>query len=280
VTDNASAMIKACELLRIKNLPCFAHTVNLVVQDSIKFECVKEIVTKCKTIVTFFKSSSTAMEKFKIEQNTRKKPRTLIQEVSTRWNSMFALIKRILETNEAICNTLLNTRKAPQPLTADDILILKDLEKLLNPFDEITKRISGTTYVTISLIIPLTLGIYMKILDIEKSLITTEAKIVCQTLILSIKDRLFLYETRSIPRLATVINPRFKKEGFRSINNAEETIKFLESEMNTFSSRSATSINSDEEKEKNTNENSDSLLAFLEDRLSKKNRTVSVFDNN
>jgi len=77
-----------------------------------------------------------------------------------------------------------------------------------------------------------------------------------------------------------VINPRFKKEGFRSINNAEETIKFLESEMNTFSSRSATSINSDEEKEKNTNENSDSLLAFLEDRLSKKNRTVSVFDNN
>jgi len=121
VTDNASAMIKACELLKIKNLPCFAHTVNLVVQDSIKFECVKEIMTKCKTIVTFFKSSSTAMEKFKIEQNTEK-PRTLIQEVPTRWNSMFAMIKRILETNEAICKTLLNTRKAPQPLTARFIL--------------------------------------------------------------------------------------------------------------------------------------------------------------
>jgi len=32
VTDNASSMVKACEILKIRNLPCFAHTLNLVVQ--------------------------------------------------------------------------------------------------------------------------------------------------------------------------------------------------------------------------------------------------------
>jgi len=162
VTDNAASMLKACEILKIRNLPCFAHTLNLVVQDCMKLDCINDILTKCKNIVKFFKSSSTAMEKFKIEQNSEK-PYTLIQEVPTRWNSTYAMIKRILQTNEAICRTLLNIRKAPSPLTADDILILQELEKLLSHFDEATKRVSGLTYVTISLIIPITFGIYIKI---------------------------------------------------------------------------------------------------------------------
>jgi len=38
VTNNASSMIKACELLKIRNIPCFAHTLNLVVQDGLKFK--------------------------------------------------------------------------------------------------------------------------------------------------------------------------------------------------------------------------------------------------
>ena len=36
VTDNAHSMLKASEILKIRNLPCFAHTLHLVVQDGLK----------------------------------------------------------------------------------------------------------------------------------------------------------------------------------------------------------------------------------------------------
>jgi hypothetical protein len=45
VTDNSSSMIIACQILKISHLPCFAHTINLVVQDLLK---LKEVVCVIK----------------------------------------------------------------------------------------------------------------------------------------------------------------------------------------------------------------------------------------
>jgi len=60
---------------------------------------------------------------------------------------------------------------------------------------------------------------------------TSEGKSVRQTLLESIKTRLFPYETRSVPKLATILDPRFKKDGFRTPSNADEAIRQLENEM-------------------------------------------------
>ncbi|CAG9833279.1 unnamed protein product [Diabrotica balteata] len=64
VTDNAPNMIKMCELLQKRHLPCFAHLINLVVQDNLKLKSVQTVLTKCKEIVRYFKSSTTAHEMF------------------------------------------------------------------------------------------------------------------------------------------------------------------------------------------------------------------------
>ncbi|CAH1989887.1 unnamed protein product [Acanthoscelides obtectus] len=157
VTDNAASMIKACELLKKKHFPCYAHTLNLVVQDNMKL--IQPILKKCKDIVTFIKQSTSAMEIFKKEQNSEK-PLKLIQECPTRWNSSYYMIERILKTNEAIGRTLLKVRKAPQPLSVDDVCVLTELVKVLDIFEEATKKISGSKYVTISLVIPVTMGLY------------------------------------------------------------------------------------------------------------------------
>jgi len=42
------------------------------------------------------------------------------------------------------------------------------------------------------------------------------------------KKRLFPFEERSSTRLATNLDPRFKKEGFRSHFNAEQAVSLLE----------------------------------------------------
>lgn len=98
VTDNAANMIKACDIFKKRHLPCYAHTLNLIMQDMLGLECIKEILTKCKEIVRFFKSSTVGTEMLKKEQRATKTPEyKLIQEVSTRWNSSYYMVKRILE---------------------------------------------------------------------------------------------------------------------------------------------------------------------------------------
>lgn len=50
-------------------------------------------------------------------------------------------------------------------------------------------------------------------------------------LINSVQKRLFPYEKRSIPKLATLLDPHFKKEGFRSHENVMSGLSLLEKEM-------------------------------------------------
>ncbi|CAG9840693.1 unnamed protein product [Diabrotica balteata] len=186
VTDNAANMLKACDLIQKRHLPCYAHTLILVVQDNL--ECVQNVIKKCKDIVTFFKSSTNATEMFKKEQSTSE----LLQEVPTRWNSTFYMIQRILKTNDAIGRTILKLRKAPQPLSVDDIAVLADIERVLICFDT-TKKISGAL----------------------TELTTEKGKNFFNKLIESVKKRLFPYESRTVTRIGTLLDPRSKKEGFK-----------------------------------------------------------------
>jgi hypothetical protein len=62
VTDNACNIKKAINShLQWKHFGCYAHTLNLIVQDSLVE--VQELVNKIKTIVAHFKRSTTANEK-------------------------------------------------------------------------------------------------------------------------------------------------------------------------------------------------------------------------
>jgi len=45
-----------------------------------------------------------------------------------------------------------------------------------------------------------------------------------------LKKRLFIYETRIIPRISTILDPRFKKEGFKLQENANQATVSLEQE--------------------------------------------------
>lgn len=59
VTDNAANMVKAVEIAfgKKKHIPCFAHTLNLVAQHVLLIPDLQAILSKIKSIVTFFKQS-------------------------------------------------------------------------------------------------------------------------------------------------------------------------------------------------------------------------------
>lgn len=96
ITDNAANMRKAVydTFGSNKHVPCFAHSLNLMIQDAISStQELKLIIQKVKHIVTFFKRSVNATDVLKKlqkeEGKTEDKILKLKQECETRWNSTF-----------------------------------------------------------------------------------------------------------------------------------------------------------------------------------------------
>jgi hypothetical protein len=76
VTDNASVMIRVCDLLKVNHLNCFAHTLNLTVNDGLEDATNPDLITmleKCKSIVKHLKKSNVAMGKLREEQVKKNK---------------------------------------------------------------------------------------------------------------------------------------------------------------------------------------------------------------
>ena len=104
LTDNASNIVAGVRLNGWKHLPCFAHTLNLIVQDSLKADTqLAEIEKKCCKIVSYFHRSSKASDKLvSIQTRLKMDNHKLILDVETRWNSVFYMFKRLIEQHEAL----------------------------------------------------------------------------------------------------------------------------------------------------------------------------------
>lgn len=64
VTDNAPNMLAAIDLLNSQSISCFAHTLNLIVKNSIKdIKEICELRERCRQLITYFKKSSQAEDK-------------------------------------------------------------------------------------------------------------------------------------------------------------------------------------------------------------------------
>ncbi|XP_017468941.1 PREDICTED: zinc finger BED domain-containing protein 4-like [Rhagoletis zephyria] len=190
------------------------------------------------------------------------------------------MVQRILLIKEAISAVLLSTPKAPTVLTADEILQLEDLCLLLEPFNKNTSIVSANQYVTISHVIPIVCGLYSTMLKLESKLQTTEGYETCAYLAEKIKQRPFIYESRSTPRLATLLDPRFKKPGFRSPQNATQASILLENELAGINRTiSSTSTDKNDEPSKPEDLEIPEIYEFMKEKLSsriKSNRADAI----
>lgn len=87
--------------------------------------------------------------------------------------------------------------------------------------------------------------------------------------------KLFLYELRSVTRIAAILDPRFKKEGFRNPKNSKKASLLLEQEMNILRETTATQLQSTETSPL-TSPSWKSLCSFLEQRIGKKNKNITT----
>lgn len=227
VSDNATNIKNALGSLQLKHLGCFAHTLNLVVQSALTLE--NELIDKVKTIVTYFRRSTVANNKLKSYQinNGIDKPKKLLQDVQTRWNSTYYMLNRFIELENPIRGTLGLLDKAPQTLNSDEWSIIKELCTVLRPFEEATRAVSGESYMTASIVIVLTQGL----LNACKKLHTMEFN---ERTLMIIKQLLDNMEKRDAWKnvdksktlcRCTFLDPRFKNIPFNNNNSLSETTK-------------------------------------------------------
>ncbi len=169
---------------------CLAHLLNLVVNVLFESAAVLPLLVKCRKLVGTFKHSTTLSEQlantigrlnttaarplyddedegvdleFGLEElgtPCRSSNRTkLVQDMVTRWNSTLAMLRSICESHTAIRRVITSDpdrkKKYLHELLDDHELgVIDDLILLLDPFLEMTKLVSGSLYVTVSITLP------------------------------------------------------------------------------------------------------------------------------
>ena len=153
--DNAANMIAGMRVANIPSLPCLAHTLQLIIKDGVLLQPVVQQLLSCaRTIVGHYHRSNVAFQTFKnIQQQLGLPDHCLIQDVTTRWNSSYYMLERLIEQKRAI--TVANTEcQPPTELRASQWLLAEKVVLLLKIFEEATREASGD-YASASVVIPM-----------------------------------------------------------------------------------------------------------------------------
>ncbi|XP_051800523.1 E3 SUMO-protein ligase ZBED1-like [Acanthochromis polyacanthus] len=160
VHDSGSNMVAAMRLLEEKHgwasIRCAGHTLQLVVNTALKETTISRALGAARQLVEHFKRSELASTKLKMKQEQMNvKQNALIQDVSTRWNSTFHMIERLLEQRWPLTATLSDPEVTPRgkhyfDLKPEQWELLEELKQGLAPFETATVYLSAQQYTTIS----------------------------------------------------------------------------------------------------------------------------------
>jgi len=227
VSDNANNIKNALNILQLKSMGCFAHTMNLVVQSSLTLE--NNLIDRVKAIVTHFRKSTVVNNKLHTYQtnNGISQPKKLIQDVQTRWNSTFYMLSRFVELEDSIHGTLGLLDKAPENLKSEEWTILKQMCQVLKPFEEAIRVVSGEKLMTASLVIVLSQGLVdvcnkMSKMNYNPRVLDIVNKLLCTMLE---KETWKNLEKSRMLRRTTFLDPRFKNIPFLHSTSLIEATK-------------------------------------------------------
>lgn len=249
VTDNAANITAAIRILNWRHIPCFAHSLNLIVQKGLHE--INESRNKAKSVVEFFKRSPTAMAKLENLQKQMDIPiLKLKQDIITRWNSTFEMLDRIIKIKEPLLSAIAVTN-CNANLTLEDFKIFSWCCNILKPFKDITEELSSEKGVTISKVILFSRILINKISKIKSTWDNEnppEVYNLCEVLLNELQKRFQDVEDNVVCSEATFLDPRFKKHGFRKDSAYTNTHKRILQKTCALISKKRTETNANESK--------------------------------
>jgi len=214
VSDNAPNIVGAIKKCNYRHIPCFAHSINLVVQSGLKV--ISVVHKKVKSIVEYFKRSSHAQSKLQeIQKQMGLPPLKLKQDIITRWNSTQDMFQHIIQIKDSVISTMALLQCDEEQLTLQEWQIVESASEVLQIFSEITKEVSSEKYVSMSKVL-----IFIKVMvgtmeTFEKNTnLPNNTKQMVTTLLEKLNARFKHYEDNDIITQAALLDPRFKKLAF------------------------------------------------------------------
>ncbi|XP_056617644.1 zinc finger BED domain-containing protein 4-like [Triplophysa dalaica] len=247
VTDNASNIVSALkDHLHWDHIPCFAHMLNLIVRAALKE--VQAILQKVKTIVEYFHRSTVASDKLKATQKQMgQETLRLKQDVATRWNSTYYMLKRFTEIKDPIISTLALTNASLPTLSPEEWNISREILDIIKPFEEVTTEVSAEKFVTASKVILMIRGLQRIVTRYQRNPSSSDhVKKLVDSLMLEMTKRFGKVEHIQKLADATCLDPRLKKQAFVNQQAAEETVKRV--------TAAAAAMNAAQSEEENTSD--------------------------
>ncbi|CAG8847344.1 31706_t:CDS:2, partial [Gigaspora margarita] len=145
-------------LSQVEQQPCVAHTLQLSVLQGLK-QC-KQVHRRVKHLQAFFCLPKQAQRLREAQKNSEGlledsyyNPLDVLTDVKTRWNSVYYAWKRVLELHNSMRSISTTLLEKPDQKSQQEG---EKLERLCLSFDErqITRRICGAKYCTLSLVHP------------------------------------------------------------------------------------------------------------------------------
>ncbi|XP_075982177.1 E3 SUMO-protein ligase ZBED1-like [Anticarsia gemmatalis] len=245
------------EHLNKRNQFCVAHTLNLAIGDCMKDDGgaddnpesvnapkLQELLSKCRTIVSHFKHSDKSSYKLREMQKQMELPELkVIQDIATRWNSQYYMLSRLLELKVPLSATLVAISNPPDNLTNEEWIAVEDVAKILKPAEQATGIVSGEKYPTLSSTIPLIKSLKDAIR--RKTPVSEAGKKLQRVLLSVLEKRLGVLDLNKTACKSTLLDPRFKKEGFCSNVVAERAYQWCLTELTSSISESRRSVTED-----------------------------------
>ena len=225
VTDNARNMVNAAEVSHYERVSCFAHTLQLAVNDGLKHASVSKALGAGRRLVGHFSHSSLATESLlqhQVQFDKTSKPVKLIQDVQTRWNSSFLMMQRLLKLRVPVYAVIMDDKVTKQSDRSDlDIpdsmwRTMEDITPVLAPLAQATEILANESVPTISSIYVLLPTLLAGLSDIEgDSMVVQDVKKKIRT---SLSTRMDIdlggvpsdKTLTSLPLIATFLDPRYK----------------------------------------------------------------------
>nr|XP_014354555.1 PREDICTED: zinc finger BED domain-containing protein 1-like [Latimeria chalumnae] len=170
VHDNASNIVLAnTALLEWESNLCFAHTLQLAINDDFKVSSINRVVGAASRLVSHFHHSTVATQALKLKQQQQNLPQHhLMQYCKTRWNSINDMFERLQEQRWSIAAVLSDrsfTKLAEArtlELTDDNWQIIEELLPVLRSLKCATTALHGESEVSISMVYPVTATLLSK----------------------------------------------------------------------------------------------------------------------
>ncbi|GFN75820.1 Zinc finger bed domain-containing protein 4 [Plakobranchus ocellatus] len=156
ISDNTKHINEAIAHLNVPHFHCIAHTLNIIVQNSLKAsDDIIYVAQRVRDVAGYFQNSTEATEKLNSLQNVESKmPVKLPLDTETNWISTYKMFKCYLELHNNLRLTLLHLKKEDLLLSSEEVELMSRCIQVLEPFHLATVEMASDGYTAMSKFIP------------------------------------------------------------------------------------------------------------------------------